>query len=69
MQAVVRSDPELNNMTIDIFLAGVQRGMKRDKLESLDKTLNRIQTNAMPKGWSSDSVLLSDSTDEQTFWA
>jgi hypothetical protein len=45
-QAIVRSLPEEDKLEIAILLAGRERFMKRPKLESLEKTLARLQKNA-----------------------
>ncbi len=47
-QATVRCPPTDDNLQIAILLAGRQRFMERPKIESLGKTLARIQKNAVP---------------------
>jgi hypothetical protein len=47
-QAVVKSAPTDDNLQIALVLAGKRRLMDRPKSEALQKTLARMQKNAMP---------------------
>ena len=47
-QAIVKSAPSDDNLQIALVLAGKRRFMDRPKDEALQKTLLRMQKNAMP---------------------
>ncbi len=48
LQAIVKSAPSDDNLQIALVLAGKRRFMDRPKDEALQKTLLRMQKNAMP---------------------
>ena len=60
-QAIVKSAPSDDNLQIALVLAGKRRFMDRPKTEALQKTLARMQKNAMPTAGAASRVRIHSS--------